>query len=86
MNVIVIGASGYVGAELIGLLIQHDKISIQHLLVSENSDVVLSSRLISTIMILMLFFLPHHMTLVPNGRKPLLMPISKCLTYLVAFV
>tara|TARA_R110001583_G_scaffold195270_1_gene371334 strand:- start:3141 stop:4181 length:1041 start_codon:yes stop_codon:yes gene_type:complete len=38
MNVIVIGASGYVGAELIGLLIQHDKISIQHLLVSENSD------------------------------------------------
>ena len=38
MNVIVIGASGYVGAELIGLLIQHNKMSIQHLLVSENSD------------------------------------------------
>lgn len=37
MNVIVIGASGYVGAELIGLLTQHNKISIQHLLVSENS-------------------------------------------------
>ena len=38
MNVIVIGASGYVGAELIGLLTQHNKISIQHLLVSENSS------------------------------------------------
>lgn len=38
MNVVVIGASGYVGAELIGLLTQHNKISIQHLLVSENSD------------------------------------------------
>jgi N-acetyl-gamma-glutamyl-phosphate reductase len=38
MNVIVIGASGYVGAELIGLLTQHDKISIHHLLVSENSS------------------------------------------------
>lgn len=38
MNVIVIGASGYVGAELIGLLVQHDKISVQHLLVSENSE------------------------------------------------
>lgn len=37
MNVVVIGASGYVGAELIGLLTQHNKISIQHLLVSENS-------------------------------------------------
>jgi N-acetyl-gamma-glutamyl-phosphate reductase len=37
MNVAVIGASGYVGAELIGLLCQHEKISIQHLLVSENS-------------------------------------------------
>ena len=36
MNVVVIGASGYVGAELIGLLTQHNKISIQHLLVSEN--------------------------------------------------
>ena len=38
MNVVVIGASGYVGAELIGLLTQHDKISVKHLLVSENSD------------------------------------------------
>ncbi len=38
MNVVVIGASGYVGAELIGLLTQHDKIFLQHLLVSENSD------------------------------------------------
>ncbi len=38
MNVVVIGASGYVGAELIGLLTQHDKISIQYLLVSEHSD------------------------------------------------
>jgi N-acetyl-gamma-glutamyl-phosphate reductase len=37
MNVVVIGASGYVGAELIGLLTQHNKISIQHLMVSENS-------------------------------------------------
>lgn len=37
INSIVIGASGYVGAELIGLLCKHDKISIQHLLVSENS-------------------------------------------------
>ncbi|MFT6901375.1 MAG: N-acetyl-gamma-glutamyl-phosphate reductase [Colwellia sp.] len=37
MNVVVIGASGYVGAELIALLTQHNKISIQHLLVSENS-------------------------------------------------
>ena len=37
MKVAIIGASGYVGAELIGLLCQHDKVSIQHLLVSENS-------------------------------------------------
>jgi len=37
MNVAVIGASGYVGAELIGLLCQHDKVSISHLVVSENS-------------------------------------------------
>jgi len=37
IKAIVIGASGYVGAELIGLLCQHDKIVIQHLLVSENS-------------------------------------------------
>ncbi len=38
INVAVIGASGYVGAELIGLLCQHDKVSIQHLVVSENSS------------------------------------------------
>ena len=38
MKVAVIGASGYVGAELIALLCQHDKISIQHLVVSENSS------------------------------------------------
>lgn len=38
LNAIVIGASGYVGAELIGLLCKHDKIAIKHLLVSENSD------------------------------------------------
>jgi len=37
MNVAVIGASGYVGAELIGLLCQHEKVSIKHLVVSENS-------------------------------------------------
>ncbi|MDP7593290.1 MAG: N-acetyl-gamma-glutamyl-phosphate reductase [Litorilituus sp.] len=36
-NVVVIGASGYAGAELVGLLCQHDKVSIQHLVVSENS-------------------------------------------------
>ncbi|QBG35879.1 N-acetyl-gamma-glutamyl-phosphate reductase [Litorilituus sediminis] len=36
-KVAVIGASGYVGAELIGLLCQHDKVSLQHLVVSENS-------------------------------------------------
>ena len=38
MNVAVIGASGYVGAELINLLTNHNKISIAHLLVSENSS------------------------------------------------
>jgi len=38
MKVAVIGASGYVGAELIGLLVAHDKISLKHLLVSENSS------------------------------------------------
>ncbi len=38
MKVAVIGASGYVGAELIALLCQHDKISIEHLVVSENSS------------------------------------------------
>lgn len=37
MNVAIIGASGYVGAELINLLTHHDQISIAHLLVSENS-------------------------------------------------
>lgn len=37
MKVAVIGASGYVGAELIGLLSQHSKVSVQHLVVSENS-------------------------------------------------
>jgi len=37
MKVAVIGASGYVGAELINLLTAHNKISIAHLLVSENS-------------------------------------------------
>ncbi|WP_448212625.1 N-acetyl-gamma-glutamyl-phosphate reductase [Colwellia sp. MEBiC06753] len=37
MKVAVIGASGYVGAELVGLLLQHDKVSITHLVVSENS-------------------------------------------------
>lgn len=37
MKIAVIGASGYVGAELIGLLLQHDKVSITHLVVSENS-------------------------------------------------
>ena len=37
MNVAVIGASGYVGAELVGLLQQHEKVSISHLVVSENS-------------------------------------------------
>lgn len=36
-KVAVIGASGYAGAELVGLLHQHDKVSIQHLVVSENS-------------------------------------------------
>ena len=38
MKVAVIGASGYAGAELVGLLCQHDKVSIQHLIVSENSS------------------------------------------------
>ncbi len=37
VNVAVIGASGYVGAELVGLLCQHDDIALQHLVVSENS-------------------------------------------------
>jgi N-acetyl-gamma-glutamyl-phosphate reductase len=38
MKVAVIGASGYVGAELINLLSAHDKISLEYLLVSENSS------------------------------------------------
>ncbi|MFB0979874.1 MAG: N-acetyl-gamma-glutamyl-phosphate reductase [Alteromonadaceae bacterium] len=38
MKVAVIGASGYVGAELISLLCAHDKISLEYLLVSENSS------------------------------------------------
>jgi len=38
MKVAVIGASGYAGAELVGLLCQHDQVSIQHLIVSENSS------------------------------------------------
>ena len=38
MKVAVIGASGYAGAELVGLLCQHDQVSIQHLVVSENSS------------------------------------------------
>jgi len=38
MKVAVIGASGYVGAELISLLCTHDKISLEYLLVSENSS------------------------------------------------
>jgi N-acetyl-gamma-glutamyl-phosphate reductase len=38
MNVAVVGASGYVGAELIALLCAHDKIFIHSLLVSENSQ------------------------------------------------
>jgi len=38
MKVAVIGASGYVGAELISLLSTHDKISLEYLLVSENSS------------------------------------------------
>ncbi|WP_426359564.1 hypothetical protein ACPUVO_04785 [Pseudocolwellia sp. HL-MZ19] len=38
MKVAIIGASGYVGAELINLLTAHNKISIVHLLVSENSS------------------------------------------------
>lgn len=36
-KVAIIGASGYAGAELVSLLCQHDKVSIQHLVVSENS-------------------------------------------------
>lgn len=38
MKVAIIGASGYVGAELTKLLVNHAKIELNHLLVSENSD------------------------------------------------
>ena len=38
MKIAVIGASGYVGAELISLLSAHDKISLEYLVVSENSS------------------------------------------------
>jgi len=37
-KVAVIGASGYAGAELVGLLCQHDAVTIEHLIVSENSS------------------------------------------------
>ena len=37
-KIAVIGASGYTGAELVGLLCQHDQVSIEHLVVSENSN------------------------------------------------
>jgi N-acetyl-gamma-glutamyl-phosphate reductase len=37
-KIVVIGASGYAGAELVGLLCKHNKVSISHLLVSENSS------------------------------------------------
>jgi len=40
MKVAVVGASGYTGAELIGLLCLHDKISLEYLVISENSDSV----------------------------------------------
>ena len=38
MKVALIGASGYVGAELVGLLCGHDKIHLHSLLISENSQ------------------------------------------------
>jgi len=38
LNVAVIGASGYAGAELVGLLVQHDHLVIKQLLVSEHSS------------------------------------------------
>lgn len=38
MNVAVVGASGYVGAELVGLLCNHDRLSLKYLVVSENSS------------------------------------------------
>jgi N-acetyl-gamma-glutamyl-phosphate reductase len=37
-KVAIIGASGYAGAELVGLLINHDYAEIAHLVVSENSS------------------------------------------------
>ena len=37
-KVAVIGASGYAGAELVGLLCKHNNVSIEHLVVSENSS------------------------------------------------
>jgi len=38
VNVAVIGASGYAGAELVGLLCHHNSVSIKHLVVSEKSS------------------------------------------------
>lgn len=38
MKVAIVGASGYVGAELVGLILQHDKLTLSHLLVSQNSE------------------------------------------------
>ena len=38
MKVAIVGASGYVGAELVGLINQHRKLSLVDLVVSQNSD------------------------------------------------
>ncbi|WP_448547322.1 N-acetyl-gamma-glutamyl-phosphate reductase [Thalassotalea fusca] len=38
MKVAIVGASGYVGAELIALISAHEVIRLEHVLVSENSD------------------------------------------------
>ncbi len=38
MNIAVIGASGYAGAELVGMLAKHELVTGLHLLVSENSE------------------------------------------------
>lgn len=38
MKVAVIGASGYVGAELVNLICRHDKLILKHLVVSEGSS------------------------------------------------
>lgn len=38
MKVAIVGASGYVGAELIALISAHQAINLEHVLVSENSD------------------------------------------------